>query len=98
MRKSNDAEGHVMESNEFSIELDSVELGDPQDAVTDLIEFDDLDTIKLPASTAANNYGANVLAADEEIEVSIEFEDSALEIELQADDIDALLTRPEKSA
>lgn len=86
-----------MESNEFSIELDNVDLGDPQTAVADLIEFDDLDTIKLPASTPANNYGATAAPADA-IEVSIELDDEALEIELEADDIDALLTRTDKPA
>lgn len=84
-----------MESNEFSIEIESVELGEPSSAVTDMIEFDDLDTIKLPASTASNNYGATAPVEDI-VEVSIELDDGALEIELEAGDIDALLTSTDK--
>lgn len=101
MRGTNDDEGQAMESNEFSIELESVELGDPNSAATDLIEFDDLDTITMPASNAANNYGAGAAtdAAAVEItieEVSMDLDDGGLEIELGADDIDALLTKTDK--
>jgi hypothetical protein len=68
-----------MPSNELAFEVTSQELMDPKTALPEPIEFDDLDTVLQPA----------VLSANESAPASIE--DVDVELELEADDIDALL-------
>ena len=68
-----------MQSNELSFEMPAQELLDPRTAVQEAIEFDDLDTVLNPVLPSAND------AAPEG------FQYVEVELELEADAIDALL-------
>lgn len=65
--------------NELVFEVTAQELTDPKTTVTEPIEFDDLDTVLQPAVPSAN----------ESAPASIENVD--VELELDAEDMDALL-------
>jgi hypothetical protein len=75
-----------MQSTELSFELSAQELVDPNTAVSEPIEFDDLDTVLTPVAAPANEDAA-VFSPDIEIEIEAD-----VELELEADDIDALLS------
>jgi hypothetical protein len=67
-----------MASNELALEISAQELVDPKTAASEAIEFDDLDTVLQPTLSSANEAAADFEAAD-------------IELELEAEDIDALL-------
>jgi hypothetical protein len=67
-----------MPTTELAFEVSAQEMIDPN-GQPDSIEFDDLDTILEPALPSANEASAELSAEPE------------LELELEADDIDALL-------
>lgn len=69
-----------MQSNELSFEMPAQELLDPRTAVQEAIEFDDLDTVLNPVLPSANDAAAEGFQYDVEVE-----------LELEADAIDALL-------
>lgn len=71
-----------MPSNEVAFEMLAQEIVDPRAAGTEAIEFDDLDTVLMPALPSANE------ASSDDLEPEIE-------LELSADAIDALLTSGE---
>lgn len=68
-----------MASHELAFEISAQELVDPKSAATEAIEFEDLDMILEPALPSANDTAAGLNA------------DADVELELEADDIDALL-------
>lgn len=76
-----------MQSTELSFELSAQELVDPSTAVTEPIEFDDLDTVLTPAVSPANDDAPVEFSSSIEIEIEAD-----VEMELEADDIDALLS------